>query len=253
MKHTPLVIGNWKLNPTSQTLAVNLYADVQKGVARLKGVDVAVAPPMVFLAPVAEKAKGKKTFVVSQDVFWEKLGAHTGETSPEMLKSLGIKTTIIGHSEVRAEGETDEEVAKKVEMAVKLGHHVVLCVGELERDEKGHYLGFVEHQVRMALSGVPKAKLGNVAIAYEPVWAIGTGNTATAHDAHEMKLFIQKILSDMYGRAAVSKVRVLYGGSVNKKNAEELFREGEVDGFLVGGASLRAEEFVEIAKIVASV
>ncbi|MBX2866459.1 triose-phosphate isomerase [Candidatus Kaiserbacteria bacterium] len=246
----PIVIGNWKLNPTSLSLANTLYTDVQKGVARLRKVEVAVAPPMVFLSALAEKAKGKKTFLVAQDVFWEKLGAHTGEVSNAMLSSINVKHVIIGHSEVREQGETDDEVAKKVSATVKAGNTAIICVGEKERDDHGHYLALVEDQIRMALQGVPKTKLGNVAIAYEPIWAIGTGNTATAHDAHEMKLFIQKVLSDMFGRTALSKIRVLYGGSVNKKNAEELYTQGEVDGFLVGGASLKADNFIEVAKIV---
>jgi len=246
----PIVIGNWKLNPTSLSLANTLYTDVQKGVARLTKVEVAVAPPSVFLSALSEKAKGKKTALVAQDVFWEKLGAHTGEVSNAMLSSIGISHIIIGHSEVRERGETDADVAQKVSATVKAGQTAILCVGEKERDTHGKYLSFVEEQLRTALGGVPKAKLGKMVIAYEPIWAIGTGETATPHDAHEMKIFIQKILSDMFGRTALREVRILYGGSVKPKNAEELFVQGEVDGFLVGGASLKAEHFIEIAKIV---
>jgi len=252
-KWNPLIVGNWKLNPASLSLATDLYTAVQKGVARVDKVDVAVAPPAVFLASLAEKAKGKKIFLVAQDVFWEKIGAHTGEISNAMLDSVAVEHVIVGHSEVRERGETDEDVAKKVGATLAAGHTAILCVGEKERDTHGKYLSFVETQLRTALANVPKTKLAKLVVAYEPIWAIGTGNTATPHDAHEMKIFIQKVLSDLFGRDALNKVRVLYGGSVNKKNAEELYKEGEVDGFLVGGASLRPDDFIEIVKTVQNI
>lgn len=246
--HTPLVIGNWKMNPQSITAARTLFRDVQKDVSRLRNVDVGIAPPAVYLAEFQKLAKGKRISLAAQNVFWEKLGARTGEIGVSMLKSVDVTKVIIGHSERRALGETDEGVNKKVLQVLKAGLIAVVCVGEKERDNHGHYLTFVEKQLQRALSGIPKAKLPHVVIAYEPVWAIGTGDTATPEDAHEMKLFIQKVLSTLFGRVAVSKVRILYGGSVDAKNAEALLHEGAVDGFLVGGASLRASEFSAIVK-----
>lgn len=251
--HTPLVIGNWKMNPQSEKAAVTLFSEVGKAASRMRGVEVGIAAPFVYLPALAKLAKGKRLALLAQDAFWENLGARTGEVSFPMLKSVGITKTILGHSERRALGETDEEVHKKVLAALKGDHRVVVCVGEAKRDAQGHYLGVVEKQLRAALTGVSKTKLGNIVIAYEPTWAIGTGNTATPEDAHEMKLFIQKVLADLFGRSALSKIRVLYGGSVTKGNAETLMREGAVDGFLVGGASLRAAEFIEIAKIASTV
>jgi len=246
---TPLIIGNWKMNPQSVKMAEALFKDVQKGIARVRGVDVGIAPPAVYFSGLEKLAKGKRMMLVAQDVFWENLGARTGEISAPMLKSLGVSAVIIGHSERRALGESDEDVNKKILATLKTGLDAVVCVGEKKRDTHGDYLSLVEKQVRAALAGVSKAKLSHVVIAYEPIWAIGTGNTATSSDAHEMKLFIQRVISDIYGRSVLSRIRILYGGSVNAKNAEELCTKGEVDGFLVGGASLRASEFITIIKI----
>lgn len=250
--HTPLVIGNWKMNPQSVGAAENLFKEVQKSVSKMRNVEVAIAAPYIYLPSLVKLAKGKRLTLLAQDAFWENLGARTGEVSFPMLKSLGVTKAILGHSERRALGETDEEVNKKVLAALKGDQHVVVCVGELKRDTHGQYLSTVEAQLRSALKGVTKTKLGHVVIAYEPVWAIGTGNTATPEDALEMKLFIQKIVSDLYGRSALSKICIIYGGSVTKGNAAELLLKGAVDGFLVGGASLRASEFVEIAKIASA-
>jgi triosephosphate isomerase len=163
-----------------------------------------------------------------------------------MLASIDVTHVIIGHSERRRAGENDESINQKMHATIKSGMTAIVCVGEWERDHAAHYLTFVEKQIRSAVGGISKAKLDRVVVAYEPVWAIGTGNTATPEDVHEMKLFIQKVLVDIYGRAAAQKVRILYGGSVNGNNAESLMRQGLVDGFLVGGASLSADEFKTI-------
>jgi len=249
LKHTPLIVGNWKMNPQSITVAKTLFYDVQKAMTRVRGVDVGIAPPSIYLAELRPFAKGKRLRLASQDIFWEPKGAYTGETSASMLKSVGVKYVIVGHSERRAGGETDEEVNKKVVAALKAEFDVIVCVGEKKRDTQGNYLEYVEKQVRAALAGVAKSKLGRIVIAYEPIWAIGTGKNATPTDAHEMKLFIQRVLTNMYGRPVLSKIRILYGGSVNAKNAELLLSEGMVDGFLVGGASLRAAEFATIVTL----
>lgn len=247
--HTPLIIGNWKMNPGTLTAALTLFTDTQKAVARLSHVDVVAAPPVVYLSAIARLHKGKKLAIGAQDVYFEKLGAYTGEVGMSMLKSVGVSYVIVGHSEMRARGESDVDVARKVGVVLKEGAVAVLCVGESSRDANGQYLGVVESQIKSALKDIPKSKLGNLVIAYEPVWAIGTGTTPSAHDIHEMKLFIQKIVSDLFGRSTLARVRVLYGGSVTKHNAVSFFEEGEVDGFLVGGASLRASEFTDIVKI----
>ena len=167
-----------------------------------------------------------------------------------MLKSFDVRYVIVGHSERRKAGETDEAVNARVTAVIKAGLTAVLCVGEAKRDHGAQYLGDIEGQIRKACAGLSRAKLESLVVAYEPVWAIGTGHTATPEDVHEMKLFIQKTLTDLYGRNYAQKVRVLYGGSVNAKNAGELMRDGMVDGFLVGGASLNAKEFSGIVSAV---
>ena len=244
-----LVIANWKMNPTTVGEAKRLFLDIRKVSTRLSRVMTVIAPPFPFVADLRELASGKRTLLGAQNTFFEKNGAYTGEVSPWMLKSLGVSYVIVGHSERRALGETNEVVQKKLQACVKAGMTAVLCVGERERDHAGKYLGFIEDEIRTALNGVTKPYLKRVVIAYEPIWAIGTGNTATPEDAHEMRIFIQKILADKYGRAAAMKMLILYGGSVNEKNCEDLITLGESDGFLVGGASLRAKEFGTILKV----
>ncbi len=247
----PLVIGNWKMNPQSVSLSIKLTIDLKKKLNTVNDVDVVVAPPFVYLESVGNVKGGTKTFSLgAQNVHHEKLGAHTGETSLSMLQSLGVTHVILGHSERRAEGETDIEVNQKVSATIKEGLTAVVCVGEVERDHSAHYLAHIESQIRIALAKISKVRLGQIVIAYEPIWAIGTGNTATASDVHEMKIFIERVITDLYGRNFAQKVRIIYGGSVNPKNARELFVDGMVDGFLVGGASLRADEFIQIVKSV---
>ncbi len=244
-----LVIGNWKMNPQSVTMATRLATDVKKGVTRVEGVEVVLAPPSVYLEAVHRVQNGSKSFALcAQNVHAEKLGAHTGEISLSMLKSFDVTYVILGHSERRAEGEQNQAINKKVHAALKEGIKPVVCIGEQKRDREGHYLTFIETQIREVCAGITKAKLGNVVIAYEPIWAIGTGENATPEDVHEIKLFIQKVLFDIYDRATANRVRVLYGGSVTAKNALAIMEGGLVDGFLVGGSSLNAVEFSNIVK-----
>lgn len=248
----PLVVGNWKMNPQTATMAARLAAEIKKGIQKQNDVDVVIAPPTLYLSAVHKIRSGSAVFELgAQNAHEEKLGAHTGEISLTMLRSFDVQYVILGHSERRAAGETDAEVNKKVRAAVKDHMTAIVCVGETKRDQNAHYLNVIENQIREACAGVSKEKLKNFIVAYEPVWAIGTGKTATPEDVHEMKLFIQKVLTDIYGRNIATKVRVIYGGSVNGKNAEILMKEGMVDGFLVGGASIRPSEFIEIVKAAA--
>jgi triosephosphate isomerase len=248
MKSTPLVIGNWKMNPLSLSLAQKLASEIKKGLLKTVA-QVVVAPPFVYLEAVGRlKGAGGAFTLGAQNVHHEKMGAHTGEISPPMLKNLGVTHVVVGHSERRKEGETDEMVHKKLQAVVNSGMTGVLCVGEVSRDPGAQYLSLIEAQIKKGVANIPVSKLGKIVVAYEPVWAIGTGVNATAADVHEMKLFIERVFSDIYGRDQAKKVRVLYGGSVSGKNARELFEEGQIQGFLVGGASLRAKEFIEIVK-----
>ncbi len=245
----PLIVGNWKMNPQTQTLSTSLSVQLKKIFNKKLEADVVIAPPHIFLESVVRGLNHTgKIALGAQNVHYQKIGSFTGEISMGMLQSYGVSYVILGHSERRRDGESNEAVNLKLITTIKAGATAILCVGETERDQNAHYLSLIEKQIRSGLATVPKARLSQVVVAYEPVWAIGTGDTATPADVHEMKLFIEKILSDLYGRNMAQKVRIIYGGSVNPKNARELFIEGNVDGFLVGGASLHADDFLQIVK-----
>ncbi len=254
-KTTPkrLVVGNWKMNPLTIGKAKELFIDIRKESSRRTGVETVIAAPAVYLAELRKLTNGVNTKLGAQDVFWEKEGTYTGEISVPMLESLGVSHVIIGHSERRALGETDDHVHKKVAATLKAGLTAIVCVGESDRDAHGKYLSVVEDQLRSACAEVPKAMLKRLVVAYEPVWAISTGNgkgkTATPADVHEMAIFIRRILTSIHDRPSADRVRILYGGSVNEENAALLFSDGMVDGFLVGGVSLKSKAFAEILSI----
>ena len=248
-KHEFLIVGTWKMNPATVSQAGKLFREIVDR-AHARSLRIVVAPPTPFIHELSEYAAGEIA-LGAQDVSSETDGAHTGDVSVSMLKSIGVKYVIIGHSERRAAGETDEVIAQKVRAAVGGKLQAIVCVGETARDKQGNYFTVVETELSAALAAIDKKDLAHLSIAYEPIWAIGTGVNATPEDVYEMKLFIQKILTDRFGRVAAEKVRVLYGGSVNRTNVEALLGEGRVDGFLVGGASLRASDFgfiIETAK-----
>ncbi len=251
--YTPLVIGNWKMNPATLGEARKLFLDIRKALGRKQRLSViAVAPPAPFIGELGRLSPSQRITFVGQDIFFETTGAYTGEVSLPMLKSVGATAIIVGHSERRAAGESDESIYKDILSIIKSNVTAIVCVGETGRDQNGNYYNIVEAQLRSALAAVPKAKLKQLVIAYEPVWAIGTGATAAPEDVHEMKLFIQKVIAGYFDRSAIAKVRIIYGGSVKKNNAYELLAVGKVDGFLVGGASLKAKEFVAIIDSVES-
>jgi triosephosphate isomerase len=239
------------MNPVTREAAVALVRGIKKSTSRLASAQIVVAPPFVYIDSVGgECSRSRSLALGAQDVFPLDKGSYTGEISLGMLQHAGVKYVIVGHSERRALGESDAAVQAKLAGVIKSGMTGIVCVGETARDASGQYLSYVEAQLRSALSGMSKSKLERVVIAYEPVWAIGTGTTPTSEDIHEMRLFIERVLADVYGRVYARKVRILYGGSVQQKNARELFSAGGVDGFLVGGASLRADEFAGIVKAV---
>lgn len=248
-KHQPLIIGNWKMNPKSLTEADMLAGGLAKSVPKTGPAAVYAAPPYPFLDVVGKKLRRTRISLGAQDTSTQDSGAYTGQVGVPMLKSMGVEIVILGHSERRALGEANEEVAQKTRGVLKSGLIAVACIGEKKRDRDGNYFNEIEAQLRAILEAITASSLGRFVIAYEPVWAIGTGKHATAEDVQEMKLFIQKVISDTQGRKAVGKVRILYGGSVNKDNAEELLTIGEADGFLIGGASLKALEFSAVVHI----
>jgi len=234
---------------------VDLAKAVVDGSSGLAGgsVDVAVIPPFVYLSSVGQAISSSGVALGAQDVYFEAKGAFTGEISAAMLKDVGCTYVLCGHSERRhVLGESDELINKKLTASLSGGLLPILCVGELlEERDASQTEQDVERQTRAGLAGLSAEKVSAVTIAYEPVWAIGTGRTATREQAQEVHAFIRKLLAEMYGQSVADEMRILYGGSVKADNAEELMGQEDVDGCLVGGASLKADDFVQIIEAAA--
>ena len=245
----PFVAGNWKMNTNSHT-SVELVKRIAAGSAETAGksVTVAVCPPFVYLQAVAKALSSSNIAVGAQDIYFESEGAFTGEISSSMLKDVGCSYCLCGHSERRhIIGETDELINKKVAAAIGGGLLPILCVGELiEERQASQTNDVVIRHVKKGLAGLSAEKLRAVTIAYEPVWAIGTGLTATPDQAQEVHDFIRKLLAQMYDDKIAEEIRILYGGSVKPNNATDLMGQKDIDGLLVGGASLKADDFIAI-------
>ena len=247
----PLIIANWKMHPKTLRDAENLFTGVRKKTMRLTGVRVVVCPPTLYLGHLLAGYQGSTLSFGAQDVFSENTGSHTGMISPQMLRDNGVEYALIGHSEMRKTGETNLEVAQKVSAARKSKLSVVLCVGEQERDEEGEYLRTLEEQIKHSLEGVSRVSVTNdFYVAYEPLWAIGkkASDALPPQGVHQMVLFIKKVLSKKYGKKVGMGIPILYGGSVETKNAATLFSEGGIVGALIGHASLDADDFATIVK-----
>ena len=244
----PIIAGNWKMNKTPEE-AAELVRELVPLVADAEA-EVVVCPPFVCLDAVRKEAAGSNIKLGVQNVHFEKSGAYTGEVSADMLLAMGVEYVIIGHSERRQYfGETDCTVNKRAKAALAAGLKPIICVGEsLEEREKGVTNELVGMQTKLALQGIPAEEVDKVVIAYEPIWAIGTGKTATAAEANETIGAIRKAIAQVYGEEVASKVRIQYGGSMNPKNASELMAQSEIDGGLIGGASLKAEDFSKVVK-----
>jgi triosephosphate isomerase len=251
-KSVPLIVGNWKCNPQTRTEAATLAHVVARRVKQSEEPYVAVVPPYPFLESVGKKIAKSAVKLGAQDVGIEPLGPFTGEVSAAQLKDAGADFVIIGHSERRAMGETDAQVAAKTQQALKHRLLPIVCVGERARDEYGDFFTIVQDQLRSLAADLTAAQIKQVVIAYEPIWAIGTGKTATPDDVKEMQLYIETVLTRLFDRATARNVRLLYGGSVKPHNAAALHATGDMHGFLVGGASLRGEDFIEIVKAVSA-
>lgn len=245
----PLIAGNWKMNTT-----VNQGADlVMKLRELIKGVDevdVVIAPPFTSLYHISHLAADSPIRLAAQDIFWEKSGAYTGEISPEMIKDAGCRYVIIGHSERRQYfNETDETVNKKVVAAIKHDLMPIICVGEtLEEKEEGKTISRVRSQVRGALAGLAGGAVKGISIAYEPIWAIGTGKTASPQEAEEVHNSLRELIYEMFETDSAKGIRIIYGGSVKPDNIDVLMAQPNIDGALVGGASLKAEDFARLVR-----
>ena len=246
-KRSAVIAGNWKMNMTpSQTTA--FMNELAPKVAGLDGCKVVLCVPFVDIAAAVEATKGTNIEIGAENIHMEAKGAYTGEISGEMLKECGVKYVIVGHSERRQYfGETDVTVNGRTKAGLANGLNVILCVGEtLTEREQGITYETVARQTKVALLGVSAEELKNVIIAYEPVWAIGTGKTATADQANETIAYIRKTIGEMFCPKCAEKVRIQYGGSMNAGNCKELMAKEEIDGGLIGGASLKAPDFAAI-------
>ncbi|MFW6122861.1 MAG: triose-phosphate isomerase [Thermodesulfobacteriota bacterium] len=243
-ERTPMMAGNWKMHKTLAE-ARELAREIVRGVGPQTRAEVVLGPPYTALAAVAKELEGSPVKLAAQDTFWEEKGAYTGAIAPGMLVDVGCTYVIVGHSERRQHfGDTDETVNRKVLAALQAGLNPIMCVGEtLEEREAERTFQVVETQVRQGLAGFPASETARLVVAYEPVWAIGTGKTATPDQAQEVHRLIRNLLKEILG---TENIRILYGGSVTPDNAKSLMAEPDLDGALVGGASLKADSFLGI-------
>ena len=243
----PLIAGNWKMN-NNCAQSVELVTQLMKMVSDSSGVDIVVAPPYTALSSVATILKGSSIGLAAQNIFWEEAGAFTGEIAPAMLTDVGCTHVIIGHSERRQYfNETDETVNKRLKAALKTSLIPIVCIGEtLAEREDEKTLSVIEQQVNEGLRGVTPDEMERIIVAYEPVWAIGTGKTATPEQAQEVHHFIRELIEKIYSKQIAEQVRILYGGSVKPENSNSLMEQEDIDGALVGGASLKADSFAGI-------
>ena len=249
MARKVFIAGNWKMNKTAAE-AKALCEALKESLAPLAGkVEVAVCPTFTSLATAVEVLKGSNVKVGAQNIHWAENGAFTGEISGAMLKEIGVEYVIIGHSERRQYfGETDETVNKRMQAALANGLKPILCIGEtLEEREGNKTEAVLEQQLKGAFADICECKMDQITIAYEPVWAIGTGKTATPDMAQETHAFIRKVLTDLYGAAAEDTV-IQYGGSMKPENAQQLVAQKDIDGGLIGGAALKADSFHDLVK-----
>ena len=249
MGRMPFIAGNWKMNKTVGE-AIDLVRQLKASISGMEGVEVAVAPPFTALYAIHKELEGSSIRLAAQNLFWEEKGAFTGEVSPPMLKDLGCQYVILGHSERRQFfGETDETVNRKMKATLRQDLKVIFCIGEtLKEREEGKTFSVIERQITGGLKDIGKEEMKRVVVAYEPVWAIGTGKTATPEQAEEVHRFIREKLEKLYSRGVAEEVRIQYGGSVTPENVKGLMSQKNIDGALVGGASLKSDTFSKIVR-----
>lgn len=249
----PILVANWKNHPESLARMTTLLSGLSKKSSVYKNLFTFIAPPLPFFESVSKKIKSFGQ-LAAQDIFFASEGTYTGAVTPDILKSFGVKMAIIGHSERRALGETNEVVLDKIKSAYRSGITPLLCIGERERNTEGEHFEFIEEELKLSLEGIRrKDDAEKLVIAYEPIWAIGkkAEDAITPGDLSQMVIFIKKVLTDIFGRESAEKIPILYGGSVEPENAKVLMETG-IRGFLVGHASLDAKSFTEIAESMIS-
>lgn len=255
LKNKKLIIANWKMNPETLKEARGLFLGIKKHAGTKRKVQTIVCPPNIFLSSLSSLCVGNKVSLGGQNIFWKNKGSFTGEIGPSQLKSIGANYVILGHSERRSMGETDEMINRKLKISQKEKLIPILCIGEHDRDSHGEYLHFLRNQITLAFEKIKSKDIQNIIVAYEPIWAIGkVGDDAiNSEKLHETILFIRRVISDLFNKNIAMKVVIIYGGSVEPNNAEELLKNGGVSGFLVGHASLNKDSFGEIIEIANTV
>jgi|AntAceMinimDraft_16_1070373.scaffolds.fasta_scaffold31319_3 triosephosphate isomerase len=240
-----LIIANWKCNPSSLICAKKLFSDIKKGLQEKQNTEIIICPPFTYIHDLSVMA-GKKIKIGAQNVFWEE-GTHTGEVSAKMLKNMGCKYAIIGHSERRAMGETNELVNKKIKACLAQKIIPIFCIGESSQEKEAEEtFQVLQTQIQEGLEGISRNQVEKIIIAYEPLWAIGTGKNCAYDEAMSINLVIKKTLAKTYNKGLSKKIKIIYGGSINFSIIEGYIKESMMDGVLVGGASLKAKEFIAI-------
>lgn len=250
MKNKKLVVGNWKMNPGTIDEAKTIAAKTRRAAALLKHTEVVACPPFAFISACAPRSKAAHFYMGAQNVSFEEGGPHTGQVSAAMLKSIGVEYVIAGHSEARAAGDTDLMVSKRVKAILAAGMTPIVCVGEKTRDESGSHFDFLREQIKNTFADVPKKDAREIVLAYEPIWAIGAKEAMKPEDVYEMSLFVKKVFADVFNPESAMKLTVLYGGSVNFRNAADIMKIGQVDGLLVGRESVNMPGFKELLTAV---
>jgi len=242
-----LIVANWKMNPQSPVEAEFIFDGIAKVSKNVKDIDIVICPPFPFLF-LSKKIKNKNISLGAQNLFYETEGAYTGQVSSKMLSGLNAKYVIVGHSESRKQGDTNEIINKKIISSLKGKISPILCIGEKERDSHGEYLSFLKKQIHECLALISKSQLKSIIIAYEPIWAIGANATreATCEEFIEIRIFIKRVLSDLYGINKANQMNIIYGGSVHPDNAKTFIFDGGAGGLLVGRDSLIPKKFGEI-------
>ena len=250
MTNRKIIVANWKMNPSSRDMARAIAKKTRAIATKLSSTVVIVCPPYVFIETCHSRKGLKNMFIGSQDVSYEEDGAYTGEIGANMLASLGVKYAIVGHSEQRERGDTDEIVGKRIMAILNVGLIPIVCVGEKIRDEHGSYLNTLKNQIKQTFIDIPKKYSRQIIMAYEPIWAIGSNEAMRPDQVYEMSLFVKKIYSDIFGGESALKLTILYGGAVNFKNASEIIKTGKVNGLLIGRESVNMPGFIELLKEV---
>lgn len=246
-----LIVGNWKMNPSTLAEASKIARKTRRISGTLKQTEVVACPPFVFIPACISKRSPGILRVGAQTASPEEGGGpHTGEVGAEMLRDIGVEYVIVGHSEMRAKGDTDAVISRRIKAVTQAGLHAILCVGETTRDENGSYLDVLGAQIKGSLADLGEKSAKNIIIAYEPVWAIGGTEAMAPEQIREMSIFVKKVFAEVFGQEAAMKVKVLYGGSVHFRNAADIITIGQVDGLLVGRESVNLPGFSALLKAV---